>query len=118
MAVFAYEARDRTARRTRGTIAADSPRQARDALRGQGLAVQALELAAEAPKARISWRRGSASRLASAVRELATLLSVGIPLAEALDTLVKQHRGAFGTALLQVRDRVTAGRSLAEALAE
>ena len=52
------------------------------------------------------------------VRELATLLGVGVPLLEALDTLARQHTGAMARALLAVRERVAGGASLAMALRE
>jgi len=46
------------------------------------------------------------------------LLRAGIPLLESLDTLSAQHRGAFRTAIVQVRDRVASGSGLADAMAE
>jgi type II secretory pathway component PulF len=104
-----------------GTVVADTPRQARDLLRARGLTVQGLD--EHVSRRGFTWRpwRGgveSPAKLAAAVRELATLLGVGIPLVEALDTLCRQHRGRFGTALLQLRDRVAAGAGLADAMAE
>ena len=61
---------------------------------------------------RFPWRRtGHASKLGEATRELATLLAVDVPLLEALDTLILQHRGRFRTALTLVRDRIAAGQS-------
>jgi type II secretory pathway component PulF len=52
------------------------------------------------------------------IRELSTLLGVGMPLLEALETLSRQHKGAFQSAILLVRDRVAAGISLAGAMRE
>ena len=46
MAVFAYKALDPSAACVRGVLAADSPRQARDVLRGRGLTVQQVAPAA------------------------------------------------------------------------
>src|SRR5258706_9601431 len=58
MPVFAYKALDaREAGERSGTIAADTPRQARDLLRERGLVVRGLS-PAEAPVAGLKWRRG------------------------------------------------------------
>jgi len=121
MAVFTYEALDRRRARLEGTIAADSPRQARDSLRARGLVV--CDLRPRHAERRRWWvpsfgSRNHASRLASTAGELSTLLSVGVPLVESLETLSLQHRGTFKTALLLVKDRVAAGAGLAEAIAE
>ena len=139
MAVFAYKALDRAAA-VRGTVVADTPRAARDVLRGRGLTIQAVELARHASPLAASqrksdfakpqaaekntsltwWQRQQAARQAPHVtgftRELSTLLGVGIPLLESIDTLARQHRGPFAAALLVLRDRVAAGSSLADAM--
>lgn len=51
------------------------------------------------------------------VRELSTLLNVGVPLPEALETLATLHRGRFRSVLLQLRG-VTSGTGLAAAMRE
>ena len=58
------------------------------------------------------------TKLSEAIRELATLLAVDVPLLEALDTLIMQHRGRFQASLMMVRDRIAAGAPLAEAMRE
>jgi type II secretory pathway component PulF len=117
MAVFAYKAADGGAAIVRGTIAADSPRQARDQLRARGLVVQEIAPQIQSAGRLASWsplrRRGRhAAKLGAAVRELATLLGAGIPLLESLDALAGQYRGPFRASLLSVRERVAAGGSL------
>ena len=121
MTVFLYKAIDPRRAAIAGTVVADSPRQARDLLRARGLTVQALDQ--HESRRAIEWGLwriggGYSAKLADAIRELATLLGVGIPLVEALDTLCGQSRGRFQTALLQLRDRVAAGAGLADAMAE
>jgi type II secretory pathway component PulF len=123
MPVFAYKAldtRDDAGERS-GTIAADTPRQARDLLRERGLVVRGLS-AAEAPVAAPKWRRGSSGRgraqVSGFIREVATLLGVGVPLLEALETLARQHKGKFHTTILLLRDRVAGGASLGQAMRE
>jgi type II secretory pathway component PulF len=119
MAVFSYLGVNSESDVVRGTVAADTPRQARDALRGQGVRVrklsQCVTKSATGWKPPLSWRNHKA-QWATAVDELAMLLHAGIPMLDALDTLADQNRGPFRTALLGVRDQVSAGISLAEAL--
>ncbi|HEU0069034.1 MAG TPA: type II secretion system F family protein, partial [Nitrospiraceae bacterium] len=121
MAVFSYTAVDERRNVVRGTVAGASPRQARDELRAKGLAVQTIsaESANGSAYARISWAWPGAfgAKVAIFVRELATLLAVGVPLLEGLDTLVRQQRGAMRMALLLLRDEIASGASLAEAMA-
>lgn len=120
MAVFSYTATNDSSEQVRGTLAADTPRQVRDQLRSQGLTILEVSLKTS-PKNLLSLlplrrTRRHATESAEAIRELATLLGAGIPLLESLDALVKQHRGGFRTSLQMLRERVSAGSSLAEAM--
>jgi type II secretory pathway component PulF len=152
MAVFSYQAY--TANTSgpasgvlNGTIAADSPRHARELLRDRQLDVIAVEPIRQGlglgwlkqiglrPGASSATRRYEA-RLITFVRELSTLLAVGTPMLQALDTalLSRTHStqsgsrermwlrwrraGGFDTLLMQVRDRVAAGASLSEAMGD
>ncbi|MDB5296722.1 MAG: hypothetical protein JWO31_2705 [Phycisphaerales bacterium] len=120
MAVFSYKAVDADDAVTTGVLTADSPRQARDLLRAKGLIVEDVR-----GKGR-GWaglgigggarRRRHPAKVASFVRELATLLGAGLPLLDSIDTIVKQHAGGFRDALLALRDQVSAGSSLADAM--
>ncbi|TWT52709.1 Type II secretion system protein F [Rubripirellula amarantea] len=121
MAVFSYTGTDRTQATVRGTIAADTPRQARDQLRAEGVRVRKLVTCAT-EQAR-GWRprfslTSTKAAWATAVHELAMMLHAGIPMLDALDTLAEQNTGSFQAAILNVRDQVSAGVSLAEALAK
>lgn len=58
------------------------------------------------------------AQLVPVVRELATLLSAAIPLADALRTVARQQRGRLAASLALVCDRVSAGTSLADAMRE
>lgn len=137
MSVFAYKGWVVEGGGSRkGTIAADTPRAARDALRARGLKVQRIVAvkggggSGDAPGgvrigatwARV-WRRltasGRGARVAMFLGELATLLGVGVPLLEALDGFARRRRrGGLGEGLLVLRDRVAAGSSLADAMRE
>lgn len=119
MSVFRYQATDRRQSTVQGTIAADTPRQARDALRAQGLRVRQLEEHNEQTRRsafRWTLRRRYASAWAVTVHELAMLVGAGIPLLEALDTVIAQQRGRFRLALMEVREQVASGAGFADAL--
>lgn len=132
MPVFAYIARAPNRAATSGVLSADSPRQARDVLRARGLSVERVTPQDPRPRnaergggggddagirpARRPFARRHAAKVVSFIRELSTLLAVGIPLLEAIDTILAQHKGPFRAALLDVRDRVASGVSLAEAM--
>jgi type II secretory pathway component PulF len=121
MAVFVYKATDVRRSPLSGTIAADTPRQARELLRVRGLVVEEIRNH-EAVTTSGFVRRGRSGRyamqLATSMRELVTLLGAGIPLLDALKTVAQQQRSGFRMALLQLRERVSAGVGMAEAMAE
>jgi type II secretory pathway component PulF len=123
MAVFAYKALAADASVVDGMIVADTPRDARDSLRARGLTVQ--EVAPGRDAAGAGWARllpgsrgATQAKVVSFLRELSTLLGVGVPLVEAVDTIRSQHRGRFAASLLVLRDRVSAGAGLADAMRE
>lgn len=130
MAVFTYTATDMDASVMTGSVVADTPRQARDQLRERGLSVNTIASNRARPGhgARFSVPHvlksigGGSQRskrfVLDFVRELSTLLAVGAPLLEAIDLLVRQQPTRFKPILLQLRDRVAAGVSLAEAMGE
>ncbi len=125
MAVFTYRATTATAQPVTGTLVADSPRQAREQLHERGLVVRSVAARSQqrpdaAPSAwRARWaRRRVAAKSVGFTRDLATLLAVGVPLADAVGTLAEQSAGPFRSVLLQLQDRVASGASLATALAE
>ena len=121
MPVFGYEAVDVRLARVSGTLIAATPREARDMLRERGLTVQAVTAGGESrgsSGSSIGRRPVAGAKVISFIRELSTLLAVGIPLLDAIDAIHRQHRGRFGAVLLTLRDRVSSGVSLAEAMRE
>jgi type II secretory pathway component PulF len=118
MAVFAYKAIDLDTSPVGGTIIADTPRQARDVLREQGLTLTDIRPVTEAGLGFLTRARGGRAQeeVLSFVRELATLLQAGIPLLGALQTLTRQHGGRFRAVVQQLADQVAAGLSLADAM--
>jgi general secretion pathway protein F len=117
MAVFLYKATDPRSADLSGTIAADTPRQARDLLRQRGLIVKDLSENRAASSRKRSGRAGGSKYQATLfTRELSTLLSVGVPLLDSLDTIARQHDGRFHVTVLLLRDLVASGSSLANAM--
>jgi type II secretory pathway component PulF len=116
--VFTYKALNTRHLPVSGVVAADTPRQARDLLRSQGLLVEGVTTGTD--RVASKWRLGSGRRdvrkVPAFVRQLSTLLGAGVPLLDALDTIIKQYRGRFRSTLLLLRDKVAAGSSLAEAM--
>jgi len=120
MPVFTYNAADDAAEEISGTIAADTPRQARDLLRERGLTIRDIRTYQPAIKSQSPrWRSRSYRHQATQfIRELATLLGAGVPLIDCLETIARQHTRRFRSSLLLLRDRVSAGASLAQAMRE
>ncbi len=126
MAVYAYKATSAEQVSAgnpliRGTIAADSPPAARELLRARGLRVKDLkQIRAGDKKGRRFGliKRKYDNQVVSFGRELATLLSAGIPLMQSIESIAQQHKGHFASSLLVLRDRVAAGISLAQAMRE
>jgi type II secretory pathway component PulF len=123
MAVYLYTASNPATARSapiRGTITADSPRQARDQLRAQGLAIRDV-VEQSAQRRQTLWDQYLAgqqkSKVTALLQEMSTLLAAGIPLLEALDTITRQHAGRFRRSIMLLRDHVASGGSLAEAMA-
>lgn len=120
MSVYAYRALDIRRTAVQGIITADSPRHARDMLRGRGFVVQDMQAeqgdAMDSTGRRLFRRRGLSSQVASAVGELATLLSVGVVVVDAVEILTRQYRGRFRTSLVLLKDQVASGVSLADAM--
>lgn len=119
MSSFRFEAADGTGRIEKGLLEADSAAAARSALRARGLVP--LEVAAlGAGRARaLQRRRFSEADLAAATRELASLLSAGLPVAQALGVTIEQaEQPGVREVFAAVRSDVFAGHRLAQALAE
>lgn len=117
MALFDYQAANAQGRIEKGQLDADSPRGARQVLRGRGLTPVQVSAARSAGS---GWgaRRLSASELAWATRQLASLLAASLPLEAALSAVIEQaERPHVAQALTAVRADVRAGQRLTVALA-
>lgn len=125
MPVFDYCHIDPSGRECKRTIDASSIEEARRRLRDQGIRLVSItEKAGQGAPThglQLGWSTTGvkAKEVAMATRQLSALLKAGVPLTEGLSVLVEQFDpGALSQVLSQVRDRVNAGSSLAQAFAE
>ncbi|WP_186018343.1 type II secretion system inner membrane protein GspF [Burkholderia gladioli] len=124
MPAFRFEAIDSGGRPQKGVIEADSARAARGQLRGQGLTPLVVEPAASRSrgqrKQRLSiGRKLSQREQAILTRQLASLLTAGLPLGESLAVLTEQaERDYIRELMAAIRAEVLGGHSLASGLAE
>jgi general secretion pathway protein F len=117
MPAFRYEAVDGAGRPQRGMLDAANARVVRDQLRGDGLFPTAIEAAAASATRRTEATRLGSALLALTTRQLATLVSSGMPLDQALGAVVEQaDHPAAARVLDAIREQVGAGEPLAAAL--
>lgn len=127
MPVYTYNALNDRGKSTRGVINADSPRAARTKLRQSGLfATDIVEAAqGEAPESRRSlanvtlFSRVSTQDITVMTRQFATLLAANLTVVDALTALIEQaDHTTLKRTLIQVRESINEGSSLAAALAQ
>lgn len=124
MAAFHYVAITATGEKQKGVIEADSPKIARQLLRDKGLTP--LEIAHANEKLRKNTgvkptasrtQRINIDELALMTRQLATLLSAGLPLEEVLAAVAEQtEKPRTKGLILSVRSKVLEGHALASAM--
>lgn len=128
MPVYQYRALDKAGKATKGVVDADTPREARDKLRGLSLhvtemvAVAAGEKAGAAPARRVGMPSlGDGQRmmlLAMLTRQMSTLLAAGITVTDTLSAIIEQLEDARLESVFRgVREKITQGATLADALA-
>jgi len=122
MPAYRFEAATVAGRIERGTVDADSPRQARGLLRERGLTPIALNPVEDGSRSGGSMTIGGRLRdadLAMATRQLASLLSARLPLERALAAVVEQaERPVVRDRFAAVRSEVVGGQTLAESMAK
>lgn len=120
MPVYKYKAIDETGRNIQGIVDAESPRGATEKLKRQGVFLSSLsEVKQGKARSFIHFRGVNISELAITTRQFSTLISAGLPLEASLVALSEQTEDArLGQILTEVRDRVSEGSSLANALGE
>jgi len=127
MPVYTYSALDARGKATRGVVNADSARAARVKLRQSGLFTRELQEteAAETPERHRSLeflqmvRRVRPQDVTVMTRQLATLLAANLTVVDALTALIEQTENrTLQRTLIQVRESVLEGASLAAALGQ
>ncbi len=120
MPVYKYKAIDESGKSVQGVIDADSPKGATEKLKRLGLFLSSLNEAKESKSRSFNPFRGiKISELAVTTRQFSTLISAGLPLEASLSALSEQTEDVkLGQVLAEVRERVSEGSSLANALAE
>lgn len=122
MPAYQYAALDDRGKTCKGLLEGDTPRQVRQILRERRLVpIEVNEVSGREPAQggrRLGAGMGaSATELALITRQLATLVSSGLPLEEALGSVAHQaERQRLSSLLLAVRGRVLEGHTLADAL--
>jgi general secretion pathway protein F len=119
MPEFRYEAVDARGKPRRGLIAAESSRQVRDQLRGEGLFPTAIDAANSADaQGAIDRTRLSPALVSLTTRLLATLTRSGMPVDQALAAVAEQADDARAAKIYtMLRAQLAAGETLAVALA-
>src|SRR5216117_2261274 len=90
MPSFRFEAADGAGRIEKGLVEADSAAAARAALRARGLVPLGVATLDAQPVRAFRRRRFSEAELALATRQLASLLTAGLPIAQALGATIEQ----------------------------
>lgn len=119
MPAFAYQAIDASGKTQRGVLQGDTARAVRQTLRERGLNPLEVTPVADRPQSPLSRRGLSTAQLALFTRQLATLLSAGLPIDEALAALGEQGEDERARSLVvALRARVMEGAGLATAFAD
>lgn len=114
VAHYAYVARDPGGRRLTGTLAAASEQAALTELAGRELAPVAVRQVRDLPRVQ---RRLSARKLATAYRQLADLLRVGMPLLTALQLLGRgKSSPRLAAVMSEIADEIAEGGRLADSM--
>jgi general secretion pathway protein F len=128
MPVYAYKGLSSQGKAVTGIVDADNPKGARQKLRRDGIFPTDVTEEQRKSKAAVAAARTeftlavfteriSAPDLALLTRQLATLVGAGLPLVDCLSALIEQVENArIKRMLSQVREQVTEGTSLADAL--
>jgi type II secretory pathway component PulF len=122
MPLYSYQAYSKQGKKISGTIDAQGLGNAKDLLVKRGLYPISIT-AASASSGSSLWsmftsRSVSQKDLIFFTKQLGILLSSGIPLSNAFDLLVDQSEGKLKNIVMEIRDNIREGKSLAESLAQ
>jgi len=113
MPVFTYRGYDSSGNTAKGTIEAESLKDAVARLKERGIFPGEIS---ERISGKGRFLRPSSSTLATITRRLSTLHSSGVTLMNAISAIATEHSGAWKDILIDIKDRLSAGSSLGRAL--
>jgi type II secretory pathway component PulF len=120
MALYAYQAFSKDGKKVKGYVDAPSLQGAREQLTRTGIYPTTITLAPK--EGQLSWWSRLFQRSVDAkskiffTKQLSVLLKAGIPLLQALDLLVEQTEGKLRTIVIDLKDNIKEGASLADSL--
>lgn len=125
MSVFEYQALDKRGKTIKGIIDADNNAQARIKLRAQGkypvFIIESRNKVGREKSLRVAlgfFDRVKSEEVSSMTRQLATLMGAGIPLVQALGSIVEQTRNStLKKIIAEIKGSVNEGNTLTTALA-
>ncbi len=115
MPIFKYRGYKADGGDVSGSIEATGLNDAVGKVRAEGILPSEVA-EAETPVRKGLLRRSHESFLPAMTRQLSVLLSSGVPLIEALQSLSSESKGFYGGMLIAVKERVSGGASLSRAL--
>ncbi|HEX4068491.1 MAG TPA: type II secretion system F family protein [Candidatus Babeliales bacterium] len=122
MALYAYEAFSKEGKKVNGVIDAPSAEALREQLTKQGLFPIKIELSGGVSTAgffkRLFEKKVTTKDKILLTKQLAILLKSGVPILQAIETLIEQFEGGVKNMLVRIKDDVKEGTSLADALAK
>ena len=127
MPIYAYKGYDNSGKSVTGTREAESPRTIKQLLRREGIFLTEFKETGPAKKKKdkksfeisLFAEKVNSQDLATATRQLATLVGSGIPLVSSLSALIEQiENNTLKAILAAVKQRVNEGASFADALGE
>jgi len=117
MPIFQYKGYRTDGSEAAGSIEANSLKDAVLRLKDSGLYPKDVTEAAYKDSKGL-FRRPDISLLPSTTRQLSTLLSSGVPLMDALNSLSEENKGYWKNMLVNIKEKVAGGSSLSKALEE
>lgn len=117
MPIFKYRGYTSDGRDVNGSIEAAGLNDAMLRVRAEGIFPSEVAESVVTGKKRI-FQRTDESFLPNVTRQLSILLSSGVPLMEAFQSLSAEHKGFYREMLIAIKERVSGGASLSKALEE
>jgi len=114
MPVFKYSGYDQTGLETEGIIEADGQRDAVLKIKSKGILPR--DVSESLSRKKLFFKKPSQLILSTITRRLATLVSSGVPLVDAIGALSSEQKGEWRNLLTDVKDSLSGGSSLARAM--